>query len=53
MGKEIEGKFLVRTGSVPDLSGIEGKDIKQHYLSLSKEEEVRIRNKGNKFFITV
>lgn len=48
---EIEGKYLLRR--LPDLSGAEFVRIEQHYVCLSEEEEVRLRKKGDKFFITV
>lgn len=48
---EIEKKFSVR--EIPDLSATKCLRIEQHYLCLSEEREVRVRKKGDKYFITV
>ena len=45
---EIEKKFLV--SNVPDLKDYKNADITQSYISFSPE--VRIRKKGNHFFLT-
>ena len=45
---EIEKKFLLK--DIPDLSNYPFNDIEQGYLSFNPE--IRIRKKGEKFFIT-
>jgi CYTH domain-containing protein len=51
-GLEIERKFLV--GEVPSaVEGLEGEVIRQGYLAGEGEVEVRVRAKGDKFYLTV
>ncbi|MBQ1212508.1 MAG: CYTH domain-containing protein [Clostridia bacterium] len=45
---EIERKFLV--AALPDVSGLECREIEQGYIS--RDPEIRIRKKGEKHFIT-
>ena len=50
--KEIERKFLV--AKLPNLSGVKGHQILQGYISTaSNYPEVRVRQKGDKFFQTI
>ncbi len=51
MGAEIERKFLVR--SLPELSQFPHDDISQGYVAASDDLEVRLRQKGGKFFETI
>lgn len=53
MVKEIERKFIIDKLLLPDLSKVDAEDIEQHYLSISEIEEVRIRKRDDKYFITV
>ncbi len=45
---EIERKFLV--SSLPDTEGLDKREIEQGYIS--REPEIRVRRKGEKYFIT-
>jgi CYTH domain-containing protein len=45
---EIERKFLVE--SLPDTSGCAKREIEQGYIS--RDPEIRIRRKGDKYYIT-
>jgi adenylate cyclase len=49
---EIERKWLVYT--LPDLAGLKGEKVVQGYIAISADgTEVRIRQKGDKYFQTV
>ena len=45
---EIERKFLMPC--MPDVSGLSSREIEQGYIS--REPEIRVRRKGDKFYIT-
>lgn len=49
--QEVERKWLVR--ELPDLLGVEGKEIVQGYIVATPDQEVRIRRKGDSFTQTV
>ncbi len=51
--KEIERKFLIN--NIPfDINQLPGDEINQGYINYSEDgTEVRLRKKGDKFFITV
>jgi adenylate cyclase len=54
MGEEIERKWLVN--EIPfDLTGFPSNEINQGYMEVSdsKNDEVRVRRKGNKYFLTI
>jgi len=51
MAREIERKFLVKGNSWR--TGIEGKTLKQGYLSTNTERVVRIRVIGNQGYLTI
>lgn len=53
MGIEIERKFLVDTDAWKSVEKGEGTPIKQGYLFKSVDKTIRIRQKGEKGFITV
>ena len=49
---EIERKFLV--AELPSLDGVDSKKIRQGYITVPSDSvQVRLRQKGKKFFITV
>ena len=49
---EIERKFLV--AELPSLDGVDSKKIRQGYVTVPSDSvQVRLRQKGKKFFITV
>src|SRR5437762_11520286 len=49
---EIERKWLLH--SLPDLTGLIGEKLIQRYIAIAADgTEVRIRQKGNKYFQTV
>lgn len=52
MAKEIERKFRVVEAKIPPLADAKHSLVERHYIYLGIEDEVRIRRKGNKFFIT-
>jgi adenylate cyclase len=47
---EIERKFLVRV--LPNLDGVDADEIKQGYLAIGSDGEVRVRRKGEKLVLT-
>ena len=51
--KEIERKFLVNEKLDSALQGVEGKAIKQGYISDKDGITVRVRTKGTKGFLTI
>lgn len=52
MGTEIERKFLIRQLPQDLLAGIDGEKIRQGYLLIEAERELRIREKGNRHWMT-
>ena len=51
MAKEIERKFLVQPRKWSDLG--KGFDIRQGYLSVSKQSSVRVRTFGDSAYVTI
>jgi len=51
MAVEIERKFLVRQEALPGLPA--GITLKQGYLHISNEKSIRVRQSGNKAFLTI
>jgi CYTH domain-containing protein len=49
--KEVERKWLVE--DLPDLSRHKRESIRQGYVSVSPESEVRLRQRGKRFFETI
>jgi adenylate cyclase len=47
---EVERKFLV--GELPDLDDTESDEIDQGYLAIDADGEVRVRRRGDRFFLT-
>jgi adenylate cyclase len=43
MGKEIERKFLLAKGAIPIPEDYQKMDIKQAYLNIGKEQQIRVR----------
>ena len=50
--QEVERKW--RVSRLPDLTGLEGKDVIQGYIAVTADgTEVRVRQKGDKYFHTI
>lgn len=50
---ETERKWLVETSNIPKDQILSSESIKQGYLEITPDREVRIRAKGNQFFHTI
>lgn len=53
MGTEIEKKFLVAAMPADLMAAASQTDIRQGYLAMTEDREIRVRAKGDGFFMTV
>lgn len=52
MATELERKFLIRE-IPPEIQKIRGEKIRQGYISRDRDKEVRLRQKGSRYYLTV